>query len=191
MNRTSLLSAAKSGSKILSLLSCARQRSNRSKLPNGFTLMELLIVIAIILILMLMAIPTIGSLTKKGNETSAINSVQTVTKAEIQYQSSYPANGYACTLPVLGGDPSAGPPTPVAAQILQGDLTSGYKSGYIFTITCSNKITINGTDRSNAYTITAVPQTVGKTGDRGFCSDQFGSIKYDPVGGTNCTQNLQ
>jgi type IV pilus assembly protein PilA len=52
-------------------------------------------------------------------------------------------------------------------------------------------VTINGTDRSNGYTITAVPQTVGKTGDRGFCADQFGSIKYDPAGGTNCTQNLQ
>ncbi len=164
------------------------QRNRRS---NGFTLMELLIVIAIILILMLMAIPTIGSLTKKGNETSAINSVQTITKAEIQYQSSYPANGYACTLPALGGDPSSGPPSPSAAQILQGDLTSGYKSGYIFTITCKDKVTINGTDRSNGYSITAVPQTVGKTGDRGFCSDQFGGIKYDPAGGINCTQNLQ
>ena len=114
-----------------------------------------------------------------------------MTKAEIQYQSTYPANGFACTLPALGGDPNSGPPTPAAAQILQGDLTYGYKSGYKFTITCTDKVTINGTDRSNGYTITAVPQTIGKTGDRGFCSDQFGSIKYDPVGGTNCTQNLQ
>jgi type IV pilus assembly protein PilA len=185
MNRTFKHLFGRRGSNTSSLSDSSRQR------PNGFTLMELLIVIAIILILMLMAIPTIGSLTKKGNETSAINSVQTVTKAEIQYQSSYPANGYACTLPALGGDPNAGAPTPATAQILQGDLTSGYKSGYIFTITCSNKVTINGTDRSNGYTITAVPQTVGKTGDRGFCSDQFGSIKYDPAGGTNCTQNLQ
>ncbi|MGC1460634.1 MAG: prepilin-type N-terminal cleavage/methylation domain-containing protein [Terracidiphilus sp.] len=191
MNRTSLLGAAVRGTKTLSLRSKNRRQPNGFKLPNGFTLMELLIVIAIILILMLMAIPTIGSLTKKGNETSAINSVQTVTKAEIQYQSSYPANGFACSLPALGGDPAAGAPTPSSAQILQGDLTSGYKSGYIFTITCSNKVTINGTDRSNGYTITAIPQTVGKTGDRGFCSDQFGSIKYDPAGGTNCTQNLQ
>ena len=191
MNRTSLLRAAVRGTKILSVRSQNRRRPDGNQLPNGFTLMELLIVIAIILILMLMAIPTIGSLTKKGNETSAINSVQTVTKAEIQYQSSYPANGFACSLPALGGDPNSGPPTPAAAQILQGDLISGYKSGYIFTITCGSKVTINGTDRSNGYTITAVPQTVGKTGDRGFCSDQFGSIKYDPVGGTNCTQNLQ
>ncbi|HUV71336.1 MAG TPA: prepilin-type N-terminal cleavage/methylation domain-containing protein [Terracidiphilus sp.] len=185
MNRTTTLPIARRGLKTRSLSDCPRQR------PNGFTLMELLIVIAIILILMLMAIPTIGSLTKKGNETSAINSVQTVTKAEIQYQSSYPASGFACTLGALGGDPNSGPPTPAAAQILQGDLTTGYKSGYIFTITCTNKVTINGTDRSNGYTITAVPQTVGKSGDRGFCSDQFGSIKYDPTGGTNCTQNLQ
>jgi type IV pilus assembly protein PilA len=185
MNCTSLLFAAVRGSETLLHRSRARREA------NGFTLMELLIVIAIILILMLMAIPTIGSLTKKGNETSAINSVQTVTKAEIQYQSTYPANGFACTLPALGGDPNSGPPTPAAAQILQGDLVSGYKSGYIFTITCTNKVTINGTDRSNGYTITAVPQTLGKSGDRGFCSDQFGSIKYDATGGTNCTQNLQ
>ena len=87
--------------------------------PNGFTLMELLIVIAIILILMLMAIPTIGSLKKKANETSAINSIQTIAKAEIQYQSTYPANGYACSLTALGGDPNAGAPSATAAQILQ------------------------------------------------------------------------
>jgi len=175
----------------MSSLLTARRRSQNSALPNGFTLMELLIVIAIILILMLMAIPTIGSLRKKANDTSAINSVQTITKAEIQYESSYPANGYACTLAALGGDPSAGAPSPTAAQILQGDLPSGYKSGYIFTLGNCTKVTINGTDRITGYTITAVPQTVGKTGDRGFCSDQFGTIKYDPAGGSNCTQSLQ
>ena len=185
MNRKSSLSTDRIGSQSLPQLN----RTQRQ--PDGFTLMELLIVIAIILILMLMAIPTIGSLTKKGNETSAINSVQTVTKAEIQYQSSYPANGYACTLAALGGDPNAGAPSPTAAQILQGDLVSGYKSGYIFTIACKDKVTINGTDRSNGYVITGVPQTVGKSGDRGFCSDQFGGVKYDLAGGTNCTQNLQ
>jgi len=53
------------------------------------------------------------------------------------------------------------------------------------------KVTINGTDRANGYTITATPQTLNKTGDRGFCGDQFGALKYDSAGGTNCTQNLQ
>jgi type IV pilus assembly protein PilA len=167
------------------------RRSRHGAQTNGFTLMELLIVMAIILILMLMAIPSFQGLTKKGNETSAINSVQTIMKSEIQYQSTYPANGYACSLQALGGDPSAGAPSPAAAQILQGDLVSGYKSGYVFTITCTDKVTVNGADHSNGYKITAVPQTVGKTGDRGFCSDQFGNIKYDLAGGTNCTQGLQ
>ena len=158
---------------------------------NGFTLMELLIVIAIILILMLMAIPTIGTMKIRGNETSAINSVQMIIKAEIQYESTYPANGYACTLPALGGEPSAGLPNPTGAQLIQSDLASGYKSGYIFNVTCTDKVTIGGTDRSNGYKITAVPQTVGKSGVRGFCSDQYGSLKYDPTGGTNCSQTLQ
>jgi type IV pilus assembly protein PilA len=158
---------------------------------NGFTLMELLIVIAIILILMLMAIPTIGSLKKKANETSAINSIQTINKGEIQFESTFPTNGYACALTSLGGDPASGAPTATSAQILQQDLASGYKSGYIFTVGNCTKVTVNGQDRFTGYTISAVPETVGKTGDRGFCSDQFGTIKQDPAGGTNCTQPLQ
>jgi type IV pilus assembly protein PilA len=157
---------------------------------NGFTLMELLIVIAIILILMLMAIPTIGTMKKYANETSAKNSMQKITQAELQYESTFPANGYACSMQALGGDPSSGPPTPTAAQILQPDLASGIKSGYIFTITNCPKVTVNGADHITGYQVTAVPETVGKTGDRGFCTDQYGVIKQDPAGGSNCTQPL-
>jgi type IV pilus assembly protein PilA len=138
-----------------------------------------------------MAIPTIGSLKKKANETSAINSVQVISKAELQYESSFPTNGYACSLSALGGDPASGAPSATSSQILQGDLTSGYKSGYLFTIGNCTKVTINGADRYTGFQVTAVPETVGKTGDRGFCSDQFGTIKFDPAGGTNCTQPLQ
>jgi type IV pilus assembly protein PilA len=171
----------------------AAQRSmltTDQKDPNGFTLMELLIVMAIIAILMLIAIPTVGSLKKKANDLSAVNSVQVIIKAELQYSDTYPSNGFACTLPALGGDPNSGAPSAASAQILQGDLTSGYKSGYIFTVACKDKVTVNGVDRFNSYVITAVPQTVGKSGDRAFCSDQSGIIKYDPAGGTNCTQSL-
>jgi prepilin-type N-terminal cleavage/methylation domain-containing protein len=80
------------------------------RLSNGFTLMELLIVIAIILILMLMAIPTVGTMRKYANETSAKKSLQTIAQAEMQFESTFPANGYACSLTALGGDPSAGAP---------------------------------------------------------------------------------
>jgi len=166
-------------------------RGRRGTQSNGFTLMELLIVIAIILILMLMAIPTFGTLKKRANDLSAINSIQKINQAEIQYESTYPTNGYSCSLVALGGDPGSGPPSAASSQIIQGDLSSGYKSGYIFSIGHCTKVTVNGVDRVTGYDVTAVPQTVGKTGDRGFCSDQNGVIKFDPARGTNCTQNLQ
>src|ERR1039457_7122395 len=78
-------------------------RARRTVAPNGFTLMELLIVIAVILILMLMAMKTIGGMKIKANELSAINSVRVITSAETEYESTYGANGYACDLKVLGG----------------------------------------------------------------------------------------
>ena len=170
----------------------ANARANRSIEPNGFTLMELLIVISIILILMLMAIPTMGNMKRHANETSAIQSIHAISMAQLQYESTYPANGFACTLSALGGDTGSGAPTPAAAQMLQGDLASGYKSGYVFSLSNCKKVNINGQDRITGYTLTAVPQTVGQTGNRGFCSDENGgSPKYDPAGGTNCTQLLQ
>jgi type IV pilus assembly protein PilA len=182
MNRTRLLSSFRRRS---------AHRANGFTLPNGFTLMELLIVIAIILILMLMAIPTIGTMKKYANETSAKNSMQKIAQAELQYDSTFPANGFACSTTALGGDPNSGPPTATAAQILQSDLASGIKAGYQFTIGNCQKVTSNGTDRYTSYQVNAVPLTVNKTGDRGFCMDQSGVIKQDPAGGTNCTQPIQ
>lgn len=159
---------------------------------SGFTLMELLIVISIILILMLMAIPTVGVMKNHANETSAVQSVRAIVGAEIMYSTSYPANGFACSLAALGGDSTTGLPTPTSAQLIQADLASGYKSGYIFNITNCSKTTVAGTDHFNSFTVTAVPEAVGKTGDRGFCSDENGgSPRYDATGGSNCTQLLQ
>jgi type IV pilus assembly protein PilA len=125
------------------------------------------------------------------HEASAILSIQTINEAQKIYETTYPARGFACSLAGLGGDTSAGAPSPSAAQIIGGDLASGFKSGYLFTIDCQGKTTVNSVHRYNSYTVTAVPQTVGKTGNRGFCGDQFGTIKTDPAGGANCTQPLQ
>lgn len=166
-----------------------RRGAQRSLQANGFTLMELLIVMAIIAILMLIAIPTVGSLKKRANDLSAVQSVKTLMNAQNMYDSTYPSNGFACTIASMGGDPKSGAPSPTSAQLIQPDLASGVKSGYVFNMTC-NKQNLNGTDRATGYQITAVPITVGQTGDRGFCADQSGSIKFDPAGGTNCTQNL-
>ena len=153
-------------------------------------MMELLIVMAIIAILMLIAIPTMGNMKRYANETSAIQSVRAISQAEIQYESTYPSNGYSCSLGALGGDPKSGAPSATNAQMLQADLASGIKSGYLFTIGNCSKVNLNGTDRITGFQITAVPQTIGQTGNRSFCSDQFGTLKFDPAGGTNCVQNL-
>jgi type IV pilus assembly protein PilA len=169
---------------------CLDFRSNGRRRPNGFTLMELLIVMAIIAILMLIAIPTMGNMKRYANETSAMQSIRAINMAESQYENTYPAQGYACTLQSLGGDPHSGAPSATSAQMLQQDLATGIKSGYQFTVGNCTKNSANGSDRVTGYSITAQPLTVGQTGNRTFCSDQFGAIKFDPTGGTNCTQNL-
>ena len=158
---------------------------------NGFTLMELLIVISIIVILMLIAIPTSRTIKKHANELSAQKSLQTIEQAESMYESNYPTNGFACTLQALAGESGSGTPSATSAQLLNGQITTGIKDGYIFNITCTSKVTVNNVDRVTAYTLNAVPATPGRTGDRGFCLESGGAMKADPSGGTNCTQMVQ
>jgi type IV pilus assembly protein PilA len=158
---------------------------------DGFTLIELLIVMSVMLILMTLALPQYLKVHKQTNETSAIQSLRTIGNAELQYNSAYPANGFACTLPSLGGDPKAGAPTATSAQLVPADLSTGQKAGYSFNIVCGTKVTVNNQDMFSSYELTATPQNVGKTGDRGFCSDENGTIRFDPTGGTNCTQPIQ
>lgn len=158
---------------------------------EGFTLIELLIVMSVMLILMTLAVPQLLKLRKSANETSAIQSVRTIGQAELQYNSAYPANGFACSLASLGGDPKSGAPNAQAAQLLDTGLASGQKAGYTFAITNCNKVTVNNQDMYTSYEITAVPQSIGNSGDRGFCSDANNLIRFDPAGGSNCTQPIQ
>jgi type IV pilus assembly protein PilA len=155
----------------------------------GFTLVELLIVMSVILILMTLAIPEMQKVIKRSNETSAIQSLRDLNSQEGTYNSTFPTHGFACTLAEMGGKAGSGPPSPEAAQLIPEDLASGVKAGYTFTVTCGSKTTVNNIDQYNSYTITAVPNAVGKTGDRGFCTDG-NEIRYDPKGGTNCTDPL-
>ena len=147
--------------------------------------------LCIICLLALLAIPTLNTSKKQANEFSAIRSVRTIEQAELMYSVTYPSHGYACSLRTLGGDPSAEQPSAEAAQLLPDDLTLGIKSGYVYTVNSCTRVSLSGTDRVTGYTITAVPQVAGKTGNRGFCSDESGAIMYDPLGGTNCTQPLE
>ncbi len=158
---------------------------------KGFTLIELLIVMSVMLILMTLAVPQMLKLTKQAHETSAIQSVRTIVQAQLQYNSMYPANGFSCSLAQLGGDPKSGAPSAQTAQLIEQGLATGNKAGYIFTITNCNKVTVNNQDMYTSYEVTAVPNSVGKSGDRGFCSDENNRITFDPAGGTNCTQPIQ
>jgi type IV pilus assembly protein PilA len=169
---------------------CNLRNEIRRRREAGFTLMELLIVISIMLILMLIAIPNMLNLKAQANETSAIQSLRAIYQAQVQFNTNYPANGYACGLAALGGSTAAAP-NPTSAQLLQPDLASGHKSGYTFAITNCTKTTVNNQDMYTSYEATAVPEAVGKTGHRGFCIDMTGEIKADPAGGTNCTVPLQ
>ena len=168
-----------------------RERRRPNHNDAGFTLMELLIVISIMLILMLIAIPNMLHLKATANETSAIQSLRAIHEAQIQYDTAYPANGFACSLAALGGSTSSGAPTPQNAELLQSDLTTGQKAGYTFNITNCTQTTVNNQDMITSWEATAVPQAVGKTGNNGFCLDMSGEIKRDPSGGTNCTVPIQ
>ncbi len=163
---------------------------NRIRHEEGFTLIELLIVMSIMLILMTLAIPTAMKAIKNANQTSAVQSLRAIGSAEVQYNSSYPANGFSCSLPALGGAPGTAP-SQAAAQVLDPGLATGSKSGYTFTVDKCTKVTVNNVDQFTGYQVNAVPNSVGKTGDRGYCMDESGIIKFDPAGGTNCTQSIQ
>jgi type IV pilus assembly protein PilA len=165
----------------------------RTKRQNeeGFTLIELLIVMSVMLIIMTFAVPQLLKLRKQSQELSAVQSLRAIGQAELQYNSQYPANGFSCSLAALGGDPKTGAPSAQSAQLIAPDLAGGQKAGYTFAIGNCQKVTVNNQDMYTSYEITAVPQSIGKTGDNGYCADENNTIRKDPSGGTNCTQPIQ
>ena len=145
---------------------------------KGFSLIELLIVVAIILIIAAIAIPNLLRSRIAANEASAVGSVRTLNTAEVTYASTYPQSGFTCTLGALG--PASGSPTSSNAGLIDGVLASGTKSGYNFSLA-----NCNGTPEV-LYNSLATPVAVGSTGQRGFCSDQSGVIYFNAAG-TSCT----
>jgi len=146
---------------------------------RGFSLIELLIVVAIILVISAIAIPNYLKSRMQANEASAVSSVRMINTAAILYSSTYPLVGYPSALAALGG---ASPCTATSATacLLDDSLTQGTKSGYAFVWTG------DGATPSAVYTLTATPLTVGSTGQRMFCSDQTNIVRADPSG-SGCT----
>ncbi len=146
---------------------------------RGFSLIELLIVVAIILIIAAIAIPNLLRAKIAANESSAVSSLRTITTAETTYASSWGA-GYAAVLDNLGGPPPCLVATPGAACIIDSKLSVApyAKSGYAFE---AKGNTLAGSGDS-AFEANATPVAVDATGKRAFCSDQTGVLRANTTG---------
>jgi type IV pilus assembly protein PilA len=151
---------------------------------KGFSLIELLIVVAIILIISSIAIPNLLRARIAANESSATNSIRVVNTAQVTYSSSYPAVGYASTMLSLGPPAPAGcsgvVPTAASSCLIDWLLANATvvatpKSGYYFGI--GNPA---GGPPNLGYTVGGAPGGFSQSGVRGFCSVEDGVIHYDP-----------
>jgi type IV pilus assembly protein PilA len=140
-------------------MSLQRRRSRR-----GFSLIELLIVVAIILILAAIAAPKLNQNRMHTQETAAIRQIQTVHTAQTQYYSQF--GRYAATMAELG-PPASGNAGPSAADLIPKDLAEGKKTGFTFAMQGGPQ----------GYAVTAVPDVFNNTGRRSFYSDQTLVIK--------------
>jgi type IV pilus assembly protein PilA len=142
---------------------------------KGFSLIELLIVVAIILIIAAIAIPNLMKSRMAANESSAVGSVRTINTAEVGYAASCPAIGYSGSLTEL----NTGAICQGGTGLIDTFLAAGTKSGYTFAYT-PGPAAANGV--VTTYTVTGLPLTVGTSGQRGFYSDQTGVTTYTQDG---------
>jgi type IV pilus assembly protein PilA len=145
------------------------------KKQKGFSLIELLIVVAIILIIAAIAIPNLLRSRMAANEASAVGSLRTVNTAEVTYSTTYPTIGFAA-LTSLGGAAPCTTASSTSACLLDGVLAGGVKSGYNFATTAGT------TTPAVTYISNASPSVYQQSGTRYFYSDQSGVIRYNGSG---------
>src|ERR1700734_4062399 len=139
------------------------QQLRKRRRARGFSLIELLIVIATILIILAIAVPKLGSARMNANEMAVIREMQTINTMQTQYMSQF--GRFATTMAELG-PPTSGGPGPQAADLIPSSLAVGEKDGYIFTLTAT----------PSGYTLNANPKVFNTSGRRTFYTDQNGLI---------------
>ena len=130
---------------------------------KGFSLIELLIVVAIILVIAAIAVPSFLRSRIVANESAAVGSLRTLNTAQISYGSAYPTVGYASSLGAMAGS-SCNPPSSAGACLIDTALAGGVRSGYTFNLTG-----VTGTPGST-YQFIASPTLSNYSGIRYFCS---------------------
>jgi type IV pilus assembly protein PilA len=182
------LAAASGGIKLCSAVtdySVGPRTKTMSKREKGFSLIELLIVVAIILIIAAIAIPNLIRSRMAANETSAVGSIRAITVSAISYDTTY-GNGFPVTLAQIGTTGSQAVSCN-NAQLIDSVLTGGTKSGYTFKILPGNGAATpppgcTSPGSTDGYSVIAAPITPGTTGQRTFCSDASGVIRQDVTG---------
>ncbi len=145
---------------------------------HGFSLIELLIVVAIILIIAAIAVPNLLRAQMSARQSSAVGSIRTINTAAVNYSTTYPNVGFPPNLSALGGIlPCTASST--SACMIDDVLSTGTKSGYTFTWTG------DGNTPSVGYTILATPVSLGSSGQNQYCSDPSGVIRFSTTG-TGC-----
>ena len=146
---------------------------------KGFSLIELLIVVAIILIIAAIAIPNLLRARIAANESSAVSAIRSIATAEFTYNTAYPTVGYATALANLGGPANCIPAAATACMIdsvlSAASPGAGSKGGYVFLAT--GLVPIGGANTS--FVSGASPVTFNISGVRDFCSTEDGVMRFD------------